>query len=47
VKKAYILPMGFASAGIHAGIKKSNKPDAGLIYSRTPCRAAGFFTRTG
>jgi glutamate N-acetyltransferase/amino-acid N-acetyltransferase len=45
VKKAYILPRGFASAGIHAGIKKSNKPDAGLIYSRTPCRAAGFFTK--
>jgi glutamate N-acetyltransferase / amino-acid N-acetyltransferase len=45
VKKAYALPKGFYSAGMHAGIKKSKKPDAGLIYSETGCNAAAFFTK--
>lgn len=43
--KTYILPSGFASAGIYAGIKKTKKYDAGLIYSAAPCDAAGFFTK--
>jgi glutamate N-acetyltransferase/amino-acid N-acetyltransferase len=45
MKKTYLLPSGFASSGIHAGIKKNKKADAGLIYSRTPCGAVGFFTK--
>jgi glutamate N-acetyltransferase / amino-acid N-acetyltransferase len=34
---------GFKAAGIHAGIKKRKK-DLALIYSETPCTAAGTFT---
>jgi glutamate N-acetyltransferase / amino-acid N-acetyltransferase len=34
---------GFKAAGIHCGIKK-RKPDLALIYSDTPCNAAGTFT---
>ncbi len=34
---------GFKAAGIHAGIKKRKK-DLALIYSATPCTAAGTFT---
>ncbi len=38
-------PLGFVAAGIHAGIKKKKKKyDVALIYSRTPCVAAGTFT---
>ncbi len=45
MKKEYLLPKGFKSSGIHAGIKKGKSLDAGLIYSDTPCEAAAFFTR--
>jgi glutamate N-acetyltransferase / amino-acid N-acetyltransferase len=45
MKKEYILPSGFASAGIYAGIKKTKKLDVGLIYSAEPCDAVGFFTK--
>lgn len=34
---------GFMAAGIHCGIKKRKK-DLALIYSATPCTAAGTFT---
>lgn len=34
---------GFKAAGIHSGIKKRKK-DLALIYSATPCTAAGTFT---
>ncbi len=44
MKKAYILPKGFYSAGISGGIKKSRGPDMGLIYSEAGCAAAVFFT---
>ncbi len=36
-------PKGFEAAGIHCGIKKAKK-DLALIYSETPCSAAGTFT---
>ncbi|MGI6678288.1 MAG: bifunctional glutamate N-acetyltransferase/amino-acid acetyltransferase ArgJ [Dehalobacterium sp.] len=38
---------GFKSAGVHAGIKKSNKekPDVAVIFSEVPAAAAGVFTR--
>jgi glutamate N-acetyltransferase/amino-acid N-acetyltransferase len=38
---------GFKAAGVHAGIKKSNKdkPDVAVIYSDVPARVGGVFTR--
>jgi|YelNatPaOPRAMG01_1025707.scaffolds.fasta_scaffold09282_8 glutamate N-acetyltransferase/amino-acid N-acetyltransferase len=33
----YILPIGFRTSGIYAGIKKNNKLDTGLIYSDAFC----------
>lgn len=35
---------GFQAAGLYAGIKKGYKKDMAMIYSRTPCTAAGTFT---
>jgi len=37
------VPLGFSFAGIHAGIKPQRK-DVALVYSDTPCSAAGCFT---
>lgn len=36
-------PKGFMAAGVEAGIKKDKK-DMSIIYSETPCNAAGTFT---
>jgi glutamate N-acetyltransferase/amino-acid N-acetyltransferase len=37
---------GFKAGAVNAGIKKKGpKPDLGIIYSETPCAAAGVFTR--
>lgn len=36
---------GFKAAGVHAGLKKSGKPDLALIYSQTQSRAAAVFTQ--
>jgi glutamate N-acetyltransferase/amino-acid N-acetyltransferase len=36
---------GFEAAGIAAGLKKKNKKDLGLIYSKVPAKVAGVFTR--
>lgn len=35
---------GFEAAGAEAGIKYQNRKDMALIYSQTPCKAAGVFT---
>jgi glutamate N-acetyltransferase/amino-acid N-acetyltransferase len=35
---------GFAASGVTAGIKKSGKPDLGVVRSESPCAAAGTFT---
>lgn len=35
---------GFQAAGLAAGIKKGNKKDMAMIFSKTPCMAAGTFT---
>jgi glutamate N-acetyltransferase/amino-acid N-acetyltransferase len=35
---------GFKAAGVHAGYKKEGALDFALIYSETPCVAAGVFT---
>lgn len=40
----YILPRGYKTSGIHCGIKKSKKLDAGLIYSDTFCICETFWT---
>lgn len=37
-------PKGFMASGVYAGIKKEKK-DMALIYSKSPCVAAGTFTR--
>jgi glutamate N-acetyltransferase/amino-acid N-acetyltransferase len=36
---------GFDASAVAAGIKKNGAPDLALVASRTPCRAAGVFTR--
>jgi len=35
---------GFKAVGIHAGLKKNNEKDLGLIYSDIPATVAGVFT---
>jgi glutamate N-acetyltransferase/amino-acid N-acetyltransferase len=40
-----IMCPGFEAAGIAAGLKKKEKKDLGLIFSRVPANAAGVFTR--
>ena len=35
---------GFSAGGAKAGIKVTGKPDLALVYSKTPCSAAGTFT---
>lgn len=37
-------PEGFAASGVAAGIKKSGKPDLGLLVSQKPCASAAIFT---
>jgi glutamate N-acetyltransferase/amino-acid N-acetyltransferase len=40
-----IMCPGFEAAGIAAGLKKKEKKDLGLIFSKVPANAAGVFTR--
>ena len=35
---------GFRAAGVEAGVKYANRRDVALIFSETPCVAAGVFT---
>ena len=35
---------GVLAAGVEAGIKYQNRKDMAMVYSKTPCRAAGVFT---
>ena len=35
---------GFLAAGVEAGSKYQNRKDMAMVYSKTPCRAAGVFT---
>ena len=37
-------PTGFRATGLHCGIKKSGKPDLGIIYCPTGAKAAAVFT---
>jgi len=37
---------GFLASGVHCGLRKNaEQPDLALIYSETPCTAAGVFTK--
>lgn len=38
------LPQGFQASGINSGVRRY-RPDLGVIFSKTPCKAAGTFTR--
>ncbi|HET6370338.1 MAG TPA: bifunctional glutamate N-acetyltransferase/amino-acid acetyltransferase ArgJ [Nitrospiria bacterium] len=38
-------PDGFRAAGLACGIKKNGKPDLALLFSASPCAAAGVFTQ--
>ena len=37
-------PKGFLASGLNAGIKNQTKKDMAMVYSSTPCAAAGVFT---
>ena len=37
-------PKGFLAAGLNAGIKNQTKKDMAMVFSSTPCAAAGVFT---
>lgn len=37
-------PKGFLASGLNAGIKNQTKKDMAMIFSSTPCAAAGVFT---
>ena len=37
-------PKGFSAAGVSAGIKKAGIKDMAMVYSESPCRAAGVLT---
>lgn len=39
-----VFVKGFKAAGVHAGLKADGALDMALIYSETPCVAAGVFT---
>ena len=44
IKGGVTAAKGFEAAGIEAGIKYKNRKDMALVYSATPCKAAGTFT---
>jgi glutamate N-acetyltransferase/amino-acid N-acetyltransferase len=45
IKGGVTSPKGFKANGFWAGVKKSGKPDLGLIFSETMCNAAAVFTK--
>lgn len=44
IKGGVTAPKGFLASGLKAGLKKSGRPDLGLIYSEVPAVAAAAFT---
>lgn len=44
IEGSVTAPQGFRAAGIAAGIKKSGKPDLGLLVSDAPCASATMYT---
>lgn len=45
IKGGVTAAKGFLAASVAAGIKYKGRPDMAMIYSETPCRAAGTFTK--
>src|SRR5580704_3812966 len=45
VKGGVTAPKGFLANGLSAGIKRSGKPDLGIIVSEYPAVTAGVFTK--
>lgn len=45
LKGGVTTPKGFKANGFWAGVKRSGKPDLGLVVSDFPCTAAAVFTR--
>lgn len=46
MNEAASLPPGFRAAGLHCGIKKSGRPDLGLLLAEEPWPLAAVFTRS-
>lgn len=46
IKGHVTQPKGFKANGLSCGIKRSGKPDLGLIYSEVPAVTAGVFTKS-
>ena len=44
VNNTVTAPKGFLAVGLHCGVKKSGKPDLGLIVCPTGVKAAAVFT---
>ena len=46
IKGGVCAANGFLASGVHCGLRKNaEQPDLALIYSDTPCTAAGVFTK--
>ncbi len=45
IKGSITTPKGFVANGFWAGIKRSGKPDLGLVFSTAPCTSAAVFTK--
>lgn len=45
IKGGVCAPRGFRANGLSAGIKRSGKPDLGLVYSYVPATTAAVFTK--
>lgn len=46
IKGGVTAPKGFLANGIAAGIKRSGKPDLGIIVCELPAVTAGVFTKS-
>ena len=46
IKGGVTAPKGFLANGISSGIKRSGKPDLGVIVSEIPAVTAGVFTKS-
>ena len=44
INEGVTAPKGFLASGLNAGIKNQTKKDMAMVFSSTPCAAAGVFT---
>ena len=44
INRGITAPKGFLASGLNAGIKNQTKKDMAMVFSSTPCAAAGVFT---